>query len=204
MICWKVYHKYKLIDHIERKDIGIYSSLENAEKAIDSLKTKSGFKDTADGFRITKVFTLFTPRLLDNTYWVDGFDTYYFNRHSNEICCDEETNLMEHFTFLLTDYKFKFDKLELGDLVDETGKRWFYGPYNCYYFYNDKICINFTHLVQRHDWDVYITEKVLSDQNLIRKGKKVPTELCYNWPLFASTIKDEATKSNSIFGIKLN
>ena len=204
MICWKVSHKYKLIDHIERKDIGIYSSLENAEKAVDSLKTKSGFKDTADGFRITKVFTLFTPRLLDNTYWVDGFDTYYFNRHSNEICCDEETNLMEHFTFLLTDYKFKFDKLELGDLVDETGKRWFYGPYNCYYFYNDKICINFTHLVQRHDWDVYITEKVLSDQNLIRKGKKVPTELCYNWPLFASTIKDEATKSNSIFGIKLN
>ena len=204
MICWKVSHKYKLIDHIERKDIGIYSSLENAEKAVDSLKTKSGFKDTADGFRITKVFTLFTPRLLDNTYWVDGFDTYYFNRHSNEICCDKETNLMKHFTFLLTDYKFKFDKLELGDLVDETGKRWFYGPYNCYYFYNDKICINFTHLVQRQDWDVYITEKVFSDQNLIRKGKEVPTELCYNWSLFASTIKDEATKSNSIFGIKLN
>ena len=68
MICWKVSHKYKLIDHIERKDIGIYSSLENAEKAVASLKAKSGFKDTADGFRITKVFTLFTPRLLDNTH----------------------------------------------------------------------------------------------------------------------------------------
>ena len=24
MICWKVSHKYKLIDHIERKDIGVY------------------------------------------------------------------------------------------------------------------------------------------------------------------------------------
>ena len=203
MICWKVSHKYKLIDHFERKDIGIYSSLENAEKAVALLKTKSGFKDTADGFRITKVLTLFKPRLIDNTYWVDGFDTYYFNRHSNEICCDEETNLMMYFTFLLTDYKFKFDKLELGDMVDETGKRWFYGPYNCYYFYNDKVCINFVNLVQRQDWDVYITEEVLSDQNLIRKGKKVPTELCYNWSLLASAIKDEAANSNSIFGINL-
>ena len=203
MICWKVSHKYKLIDHIERKDIGIYSSLENAEKAVASLKTKSGFKDTSDGFRITKVFTLFTPRLLDNTYWVDGFDTYYFNRHSNEICCYEEINLMTYFTFLLTDYRFKFDKLELGDMVDETGKLWFYGPYNCYYFYNDKVCINFVNLVQRQDWDVYITEEVLSDQNLIRKGKKVPTELCYNWSLLASAIKDEAANSNSIFGINL-
>lgn len=36
MICWKVSHKHKLIDHIERKDIGIYSSLENAEKAVAS------------------------------------------------------------------------------------------------------------------------------------------------------------------------
>ena len=78
MIYWKVSHKYKLIDHIERKDIGIYSSLENAEKAVASLKTKNGFKDTVEGFRIKKVFTLFTPRLLDNTYWGDGFDTYTY------------------------------------------------------------------------------------------------------------------------------
>ena len=78
MICWKVFHKYKLIDHIERKDIGIYSSLENAEKAVETLKDKNGFKDTVDGFRITKEFTLFKPRLLDNTYWIDGFDTYTY------------------------------------------------------------------------------------------------------------------------------
>ena len=78
MIYWKVSHKYKLVDHFERKDIGIYSSLENAEKAVALLKTKSGFKDTADGFRITKVLTLLKPRLLDNTYWVDGFDTYTY------------------------------------------------------------------------------------------------------------------------------
>ena len=78
MICWKVSHKYKLIDHIECKNIGIYSSKENAEKAIAELKTKNGFKDTLNGFKITKVFPLFKPRLLDNTYWVDGFDTYTY------------------------------------------------------------------------------------------------------------------------------
>ena len=78
MICWKVSHQYKLTDHIERKDIGIYSSLEKAEQAVALLKTKSGFIDTADGFRITKVFRIFVPRLLDNTYWVDGFDTYTY------------------------------------------------------------------------------------------------------------------------------
>ena len=76
MICRKVTHNYMLTDRIERKEIGIYSSLENAEKAIAMLKTKSGFRDTADGFRIKKVFTLFRPRLLDRTYWGDGFDTY--------------------------------------------------------------------------------------------------------------------------------
>ena len=78
MICWKVSHKHKLIDHIERKDIGIYSSKENAEKAIELLKTKNGFKDTVDGFKITKRVTLFKPRLLDNTYWDEGFDTYTY------------------------------------------------------------------------------------------------------------------------------
>ena len=204
MICWKVSHKYKLIDHIERKDIGIYSTLEKAEKAVALLKAKSGFKDTADGFKIVKIFTLFKPRLLDNTYWIDGFDTYYFNKHSNEICCNEEKKLMEYFTFLLTEYNFKFDKRNLGDLVDENGKRLFYGPYNCYCFYNEKICINFIHLVQRQDWEVYITNEVLLDQTLIRKGKKVPTDLCYNWSLFASIIKDEIINNNSIFNIKLN
>jgi len=78
MICWKVSHKYKLINRIERKNIGIYSSLENAEKAVASLKTKRGFKDTADGFRIIRVFTLFKPRFLVNTYWAGGFDTYTY------------------------------------------------------------------------------------------------------------------------------
>ncbi|MBQ8569686.1 MAG: hypothetical protein IJ446_10765 [Oscillospiraceae bacterium] len=63
MTHWKVYHKYKLTDHIEYKDIGIYSSKENAEKAISRLKTKNSLKDTVYNFRIRKVFALFKLRL---------------------------------------------------------------------------------------------------------------------------------------------
>ncbi len=78
MICYKVSHKYKLIDHFENKDIGIYSSLDNANEAIEFLRTKNGFKETVDGFKVKKVFKFFQPRLLDKTFWVEGFDTYTY------------------------------------------------------------------------------------------------------------------------------
>lgn len=45
MFYYKVIHKYKLIDHIENKNIGIYSSLENATKAVKELENKEGFID---------------------------------------------------------------------------------------------------------------------------------------------------------------
>ena len=78
MILFKVTHKYKLDDHFERKDIGIYSSEEKARNAIEELKPKAGFCDTQDGFRIRKVFSLFKPKLMDRTYWIDGFVTYTY------------------------------------------------------------------------------------------------------------------------------
>ncbi len=41
MICWKVSHKYKLIDHIEYKDIGIYNeSIYQAQKSLDKIIAK--------------------------------------------------------------------------------------------------------------------------------------------------------------------
>ena len=78
MIYYKVVHRYKLIDHFECKDIGIYSSLANAEKAMTLLRDKSGFKETANGFKIEKQIRLFKPILLDKTFWIDGFDTYTY------------------------------------------------------------------------------------------------------------------------------
>ena len=78
MVCYKVIHKYKRIDHFECKDIGIYRSLTNAKQAIELLKDKNGFKDTLAGFKIKKVFRFFKPKLLDRTFWMDGFDTYTY------------------------------------------------------------------------------------------------------------------------------
>jgi hypothetical protein len=78
MIYYKVVHRYKLVDHFECKDIGIYRSLTNAEKAIAILKDKTGFKDTATGFKIKKQIRLFKPKLLDRTFWIDGFDIYTY------------------------------------------------------------------------------------------------------------------------------
>lgn len=76
MICYKVIHKYKLQGHYESKKIGIYSSHLNAKNAIEVLKDKDGFRDTCDGFIMKKVFRFHKPRLVDKTYWVDGFMTY--------------------------------------------------------------------------------------------------------------------------------
>ena len=78
MICWKVSHEHRLVGHVERKDIGIYSSLENAAEAVTTLKVKNGFRNTVEGFKIRKVFTFCKPRFLDHTYWVDGFDVYTY------------------------------------------------------------------------------------------------------------------------------
>ena len=33
---------------------------------------------------------------------------------------------MKHFSFLIKEYGFKFDKIELGDLRDENGKLYAY------------------------------------------------------------------------------
>ena len=78
MIFYKVTHKYKLDNHFERKDIGIYSSEENAQNAVEKLKQKTGFCDIQDGFKIKRVFKIFRPKLLDKTFWVDGFVTYTY------------------------------------------------------------------------------------------------------------------------------
>lgn len=201
MFCYKVIHKYVLLDHIERKNIGIYSSIENANKAIESLKEKNGFKDTIDGFKILKCFRFIKPKLLDKTFWVDGFDSYYYVENINKkICCDETISIMKHFSFLVKDYNFKFNKIELGNLEDENGKLFFYGPFNCYSFYNDNICINFMNLVQRQDWDITITKELSNNQIYIKKGQEIEGQYCYNWELLSSVIKNEIEQKGEIFG----
>ena len=128
-------------------------------------------------------------------------DTYYYVENmAKKISCDETRHIMKHFSFLIKEYGFKFDKIELGDLRDENGKLWFYGPFNCYSFYNDYICINFMNLVQRQDWYITITKELSKDQIYIKKGQPVDDKYCYNWSLLSTTIKNEIENNKSIFG----
>ncbi|CDR30638.1 Uncharacterised protein [Acholeplasma oculi] len=201
MFYYKATHKYKLIDHIEKKDIGIYSSLENAKKAIKELELKDGFIDTKNGFFVKKFFSFVKPKLLDKTFWVDGFDTYVWVENiTKKIICDVSYSIMEHFSFLVKDYGFKFDKVELGDMKDENGKLWFYGPFNCYSFYNENICINFMNLVQRQDWYITITKEFSNNQTYISKGQQIDSKYYYNWELLASVIKNDIEVNNEVFG----
>lgn len=76
MLVYKVIHKYKLQKHVEKKSIGVYSSYELAKNVVEKLKTKQGFCDTSNCFKIKKTFRFCKPKLIDKTFWVDGFVTY--------------------------------------------------------------------------------------------------------------------------------
>jgi hypothetical protein len=54
----------------ERKSIGIYSSEANAKTAIERLKSKPGFRDWPEGFRIF-------DRWLDHDGWSEGYVNPY-------------------------------------------------------------------------------------------------------------------------------
>ena len=45
------------------------------------------------------------------------------------------------------------------------------------------------HLVQRDDYNVYITDKKSTDQVFIINGIEIPSELAYNLPLLAEEVK---------------
>ncbi len=50
------------------KMIGVYSSHEQAESAIERLKSQPGFADTPEGFEID-------PYVLDEDHWTEGYVT---------------------------------------------------------------------------------------------------------------------------------
>lgn len=111
-----------------------------------------------------------------------------------------ELKIKELFQFLLDDYGLSYIKTDLGDLVDKNGKIIFYGPLNAYQIYNDNLCINIVNLVQRGDYDIYITEIASDDQHYIFDGMHLPSNLAYNLPLFASQVKSELLNGKTIFG----
>jgi len=109
MICYKVTHKYRLDDHMERKDIGIYSTHENACAAVAQLKDKPGFCDTQDGFRIRRVLRVGRPRLLDVIGWAEGFDTYTYYPGLDH----NEQRTLE----LVKEYGFDFENIPKQEIV---------------------------------------------------------------------------------------
>ena len=100
-----------------------------------------------------------------------------------------EERLLSLFDFLLNTYGFSYSKEELGNAVDKNGKFIFYGPLNAYQFYNENLCINILHLVQRDDYNVYITDKKSANQVFIKNGTEIPSELAYNLSSLADEVK---------------
>ena len=58
-------------------DIGIFDSPEEAKQAVENVKEKPGFCEHQDKIKTKKRIKLFTPKLLNHTFWEEGFVTYY-------------------------------------------------------------------------------------------------------------------------------
>ena len=110
-----------------------------------------------------------------------------------------ELRIKDLFRFLFDDYGFSYAKINLGNLVDKNGKIIFYGPLYAYQIYNDNLCINIVNLVQRDDYDIYITENQSEDQHYIYGGMRLPSHLAYDLSLCSSQIKTELINCKTIF-----
>ena len=81
-IYYRVFHLFftKQADHIHCFDIGIYDSKEKAISTIELMRTKEGFSLRPDKFYICRVFRFCAPKLLNRTYWTEGFRTYTYTK----------------------------------------------------------------------------------------------------------------------------
>lgn len=82
MVCYKVVHLFfsRKPEYIHCFDIGIYDSKEKASSAIAQLRIKEGFCLRPNQFYTFKVLRIRPPKLLNRTYWVEGFTTYTYTK----------------------------------------------------------------------------------------------------------------------------
>lgn len=126
---------------------------------------------------------------------------YAHLRYSNR---KDEEKLKLSFSFLLEKYGFKFAKNDLGNAVDKSGKFFFYGPVYCYSIYNENICLNIINLVQRQEYDLYVTREYRADQVYIRNGVYgYPAYNADNFAVLAEQVKQAIETSGEICGIKV-
>lgn len=204
MTYYKVIHSCKMKKHTDKKTIGLYSSKELALTAIDSLKKKPGFLITPSGFKLKKIIRFRKPKSLDKTFYSEGFDVCPDDLTKNKkLDKKDELLISQCFDFLFKKYHFSFAKNDLGNAVDQNGNFFFYGPVYCYSIYNSDICISILKLVQRQEYDIYITKDFSLDQSYIRGGVSVEDEYCYNWYLFSKHLKDELLETGNLFGFKI-
>ena len=114
-----------------------------------------------------------------------------------------EIELKYEFNYLVNDYNFSFAKKDIGNAVDKDGKFFFYGPVICYQFFNDKVCINILNLVQRQDFDIYITQEHELDQKSIRNGICGSDYHAYHFLCFACDVRQSIETNGEIYGVKI-
>ena len=80
VICYKLTHFFitRQPEHFHGFHIGIYDSRDKAEAALAEVKDKPGFCLRPNAFRIRRVFRFKKPKLINMTYWIDGFETYTY------------------------------------------------------------------------------------------------------------------------------
>ena len=67
-------------DHFHEFHIGIFDTKERAENVAETIKEKPGFCDHKDKIKIRKTIRLRKPKLLNNVYWEEGFETYTYHK----------------------------------------------------------------------------------------------------------------------------
>ena len=82
MLYYKLIHFFitKQPDHFHYFHIGIYDTKEKALAALEGLKYKPGFSLRPKAFTVRKVICFRKPKFLNQTYWVDGFETYTYRK----------------------------------------------------------------------------------------------------------------------------
>ena len=115
-----------------------------------------------------------------------------------------EERLRMLFGFLLEEYGFQFSRNELGDARDpKSGKLVFYGPYNAYSFYRRGLCIHILHLVQRDDYEIFVTDEYRPAQAYICSGRKEDSKFAYHLEDYAAFLRERIQQDRALYGIKV-
>lgn len=112
---------------------------------------------------------------------------------------------MKYLGFLVSDYNFKFSFQSFPEYLG------FYGPVDCYSFYNDNGCFTLHNIVQRGDWGLFISPQFSNNQYELLV-KEIPQKeyikrsyyTASGWlKEFSKIISDEIKSNNSLFSIEI-